>query len=228
MRVYRLLAVALAAAVMFTGRPLAERLQQAPAAASGTAPFDTLHFRPIGPASMSGRISDLAVYEQNPAVYYVATAHGGVWKTRVVPTGHHTVVVEVEATGDAGVGLRDEVVGVIDAGSPVVGSGQVVVAEQLSRQPTLDEVELVDEEDVGVHALDGLGDVGGLGVVRCREVAHQLAFGVAVERGVERRETDVLVDVGAGGGRGRRQCRREQARPEDEDRGDGGEAGTGQ
>jgi photosystem II stability/assembly factor-like uncharacterized protein len=81
MRVYRLLAVALAAAVMFTGRPLAERLQQAPAAASGTAPFDTLHFRPIGPASMSGRISDLAVYEQNPAVYYVATAHGGVWKT---------------------------------------------------------------------------------------------------------------------------------------------------
>ena len=29
---------------------LAERLQQAPAAASGTAPFDTLHFRPIGPA----------------------------------------------------------------------------------------------------------------------------------------------------------------------------------
>src|SRR5512137_150466 len=31
---------------------------------------------------MSGRISDLAVYEANPAVYYVGTAHGGVWKTR--------------------------------------------------------------------------------------------------------------------------------------------------
>src|SRR5512137_1148060 len=30
---------------------------------------------------MSGRISDLAVYEANPAVYYVGTAHGGVWKT---------------------------------------------------------------------------------------------------------------------------------------------------
>jgi len=44
-------------------------------------PFDSLHFRPLGPASMSGRISDLAVYEANPAIYYVATAHGGVWKT---------------------------------------------------------------------------------------------------------------------------------------------------
>jgi len=30
---------------------------------------------------MSGRIADLAVYEANPAVYYVGTAHGGVWKT---------------------------------------------------------------------------------------------------------------------------------------------------
>ncbi|MDE3014458.1 MAG: glycosyl hydrolase [Gemmatimonadota bacterium] len=43
--------------------------------------FDSLHFRSIGPATMSGRISDLAVYEANPAVYYVATAHGGLWKT---------------------------------------------------------------------------------------------------------------------------------------------------
>ena len=30
---------------------------------------------------MSGRISDLAVYEANPAIFYVATAHGGVWRT---------------------------------------------------------------------------------------------------------------------------------------------------
>ena len=80
MRLYRLLAAALAAAVMFTGRPLAERFEQA-AAPAGASPFDTLHFRPIGPASMSGRITDLAVYEANPALYYVATAHGGVWKT---------------------------------------------------------------------------------------------------------------------------------------------------
>jgi len=43
--------------------------------------FEGLHFRSIGPATMSGRISDLAVYEANPAVYYAATAHSGLWKT---------------------------------------------------------------------------------------------------------------------------------------------------
>jgi photosystem II stability/assembly factor-like uncharacterized protein len=43
--------------------------------------FESLHFRSIGPAIMSGRVSDFAVYEANPAIFYVATAHGGVWKT---------------------------------------------------------------------------------------------------------------------------------------------------
>jgi len=45
------------------------------------AEFERLHFRSIGPATMSGRVADLAVYEANPAIYYVGTAHGGVWKT---------------------------------------------------------------------------------------------------------------------------------------------------
>jgi photosystem II stability/assembly factor-like uncharacterized protein len=43
--------------------------------------FEKLHFRSIGPATMSGRIADLAVYEANTSIFYVATAHGGVWKT---------------------------------------------------------------------------------------------------------------------------------------------------
>ncbi|MCA2992147.1 sialidase family protein [Gemmatimonas sp.] len=43
--------------------------------------FDALHFRSIGPATMSGRVADVAVFEANPAIYYVGTAHGGVWKT---------------------------------------------------------------------------------------------------------------------------------------------------
>jgi hypothetical protein len=43
--------------------------------------FEKLHFRSIGPATMSGRVADLAVYEANPAIFYVGTAHGGVWKT---------------------------------------------------------------------------------------------------------------------------------------------------
>jgi photosystem II stability/assembly factor-like uncharacterized protein len=79
--VQRLLAAALGAAVLFVGRPLAGTFEQTPTPLSDSSPFDSLHFRPIGPAAMSGRITDLAVYEANPAVYYVATAHGGVWKT---------------------------------------------------------------------------------------------------------------------------------------------------
>lgn len=37
--------------------------------------------RNIGPATMSGRIVDLAVVERNPTTFYVASATGGVWKT---------------------------------------------------------------------------------------------------------------------------------------------------
>ncbi|MBI4520810.1 MAG: glycosyl hydrolase, partial [Gemmatimonadetes bacterium] len=54
---------------------------QSPATVPVAQEFESLHFRSIGPAIMSGRISDLAVHEANTAVYYVGTAHGGVWKT---------------------------------------------------------------------------------------------------------------------------------------------------
>ena len=54
---------------------------QATAASQSADPLDALHFRSIGPATMSGRVSDVAVYEKNPAIYYIATGHGGVWKT---------------------------------------------------------------------------------------------------------------------------------------------------
>jgi photosystem II stability/assembly factor-like uncharacterized protein len=40
-----------------------------------------LKFREIGPAAMGGRIDDLAVVESDPAIVYVGTASGGVWKT---------------------------------------------------------------------------------------------------------------------------------------------------
>jgi len=38
-------------------------------------------WRAIGPASMGGRIDDIAVAESNPYIYYVGFATGGVWKT---------------------------------------------------------------------------------------------------------------------------------------------------
>jgi photosystem II stability/assembly factor-like uncharacterized protein len=74
----RLIIPALVLAAALAGTTMVGRGQQAPAPSE---PFDSLYFRAIGPATMSGRISDLAVYEANPAVFYVATAHGGVWKT---------------------------------------------------------------------------------------------------------------------------------------------------
>ena len=82
MKPVRVLLLLGALAAAFSHQSIVGRSEQAPAgAASSKGPFDALHFRPIGPASMSGRITDLAVYESNPAIFYVSTAHGGLWKT---------------------------------------------------------------------------------------------------------------------------------------------------
>ena len=81
MKHLRLIIPAAALAATLAATTTVGQGQQAPSAGSRSGPFDTLHFRSIGPASMSGRISDLAVFEANPAIFYVATAHGGVWKT---------------------------------------------------------------------------------------------------------------------------------------------------
>ena len=63
---------------------------QSPAPAPSS-PFDGLKLREIGPATPSGRIDDFAVLESNPAVFYVATATAGVWKT----TNHGTTFEQV-------------------------------------------------------------------------------------------------------------------------------------
>jgi photosystem II stability/assembly factor-like uncharacterized protein len=65
-------------------------LTAAAPAAAGSAPapvtlepklFKSLAFRSIGPANMSGRITDFAVDEANPWRFYMATATGGAFKT---------------------------------------------------------------------------------------------------------------------------------------------------
>ena len=38
-----------------------------------------LQWREIGPTIMSGRISDIAVVEANPSIFYLGTATGGIW-----------------------------------------------------------------------------------------------------------------------------------------------------
>lgn len=40
-----------------------------------------LQLRPIGPATMGGRIADIAVNPQNKSEWYIAVGSGGVWKT---------------------------------------------------------------------------------------------------------------------------------------------------
>jgi len=83
MKRYRPLGLFVLLCASFGAQSLVGRAGQ-PAAAgpkTGDSPFETLHFRPIGPAAMSGRIADLAVYEANPSIFYVGSAHGGIWKT---------------------------------------------------------------------------------------------------------------------------------------------------
>jgi photosystem II stability/assembly factor-like uncharacterized protein len=46
-----------------------------------TATFGGLAARPIGPAVMGGRVADLAVAPGDPAVMWVGTASGGVWRS---------------------------------------------------------------------------------------------------------------------------------------------------
>src|SRR5262245_23778834 len=82
MRLHRFVVFAVVLGASFGVQSLVGRSERAArSSVAGGGPFDSLYFRPIGPASMSGRISDVAVYEANTAVFYVGTAHGGVWKT---------------------------------------------------------------------------------------------------------------------------------------------------
>ena len=43
--------------------------------------YTGLKFRSIGPALMSGRISDIIIHPKNENLWYVTAGSGGVWKT---------------------------------------------------------------------------------------------------------------------------------------------------
>lgn len=71
--------------------PAAGQEPPATASAPATAPAEPpplsaevlagLTFRGIGPALMAGRIADIAIHPQDPRVWWLAVASGGVWKT---------------------------------------------------------------------------------------------------------------------------------------------------
>jgi hypothetical protein len=70
--------LAILAICLFMGGPVPDA-QQPPALDPSM--LAGLHFRTIGPATMSGRIVDIAVVESNTYTYYAASATGGLWKT---------------------------------------------------------------------------------------------------------------------------------------------------
>src|SRR5688500_8427119 len=68
---------------------------------AGSGPLDRLWFRPIGPATPSGRVDDLAVLESDPTTFYVAMATAGVYKTTNAGTTF-TSVFDNEGSSSAG------------------------------------------------------------------------------------------------------------------------------
>ena len=67
------------AAVLIAAAVLPVRAQQSLPVTAGD--LAALRLRTIGPAAMSGRITDLAVVERDPYTFYAASATGGLWKT---------------------------------------------------------------------------------------------------------------------------------------------------
>ena len=60
---------------------LAQRRKKTTEETSDKVSLDAFKFRNIGPAFLSGRISDIAIHPENNSLWYVAVASGGVWKT---------------------------------------------------------------------------------------------------------------------------------------------------
>jgi photosystem II stability/assembly factor-like uncharacterized protein len=71
-----------AVAVLTAVVALAARQQATSAPGWTSDTLNALAFRNIGPTINTGRIQDVAIDPKNPNVWYVATAFGGVWKTR--------------------------------------------------------------------------------------------------------------------------------------------------
>jgi len=81
--------------------------------------LDSIRFRNIGPAIMSGRVSDLDVNPADPTEFYVAYASGGVWHTRNNGQSFSPVFdsTEILTIGDIAVDWR--------RGTIWVGTGEV-------------------------------------------------------------------------------------------------------
>ncbi|MDY7108972.1 MAG: PDZ domain-containing protein [Planctomycetota bacterium] len=103
-----------------TAEPKPEKEKKA--AVEPTLPADwigALHWRCIGPANMGGRITDLAVYEADPNIWWAATASGG-----LVKTTNNGVTFEHQFDHEATVSIGDVAVAQSDPGIVWVGTGE--------------------------------------------------------------------------------------------------------
>jgi len=83
-RTGHMLTTASVAIILAPTPPAVAQVDSSPEAAPD--PIEIMRWREIGPAVVGGRVSDLAVNESDPRIFYVGTATGGVWKT----TNHGT------------------------------------------------------------------------------------------------------------------------------------------
>ncbi len=80
---------------------------------------NALEWREIGPTIMSGRVSDLAVVEDDPSIFYVGTASGGVWKTE-----NHGITFEAVFDDQSTASIGDVTVAPSNPNIVWVGSGE--------------------------------------------------------------------------------------------------------
>src|SRR5947209_924459 len=78
-----------------------------------------LHWRGIGPANMSGRITALAVFEADPSTWWAATASGGLLKTT-----NNGVTFEHQFDRESTVSIGDVAVAPSDSKVVWVGTGE--------------------------------------------------------------------------------------------------------
>ena len=78
-----------------------------------------LDYREIGPATMGGRISDLAVVESDPRIIYAGAASGGLWKTT-----NHGITWEVVFRDEETSSVGDVAVAPSNPNAVWVGTGE--------------------------------------------------------------------------------------------------------
>lgn len=80
---------------------------------------EAIRWRCIGPANMSGRITEIAVYEADPTIWYVATASGGLLKTT-----NSGLTFEHQFDGESSVSIGDVAVSQQNPDVVWVGTGE--------------------------------------------------------------------------------------------------------